>query len=92
MKTKKLLHTEMDKKMLNVLFSLLLFLFFTSCIQCLNANSVGDGVRQATLWEDEEVQQEGSTVLSSYYHLGPGDPLLLAGRAPARVLKRMLHC
>lgn len=32
------------------------FLIFFSHLQCLNANSVGDGVEQATLWKDEEVR------------------------------------
>lgn len=32
-----------------------LFIFF-SHVQCLNANSVGDGVEQATLWKDEAFQ------------------------------------
>lgn len=30
-------------------------LIFPPHLQCLNANSVGDGVEQATLWKDEEV-------------------------------------
>lgn len=31
-------------------------LIFLPHLQCLNANSVGDGVEQATLWKDEEVR------------------------------------
>lgn len=94
MKAKKSVHTEtmtLNKKFY-VTFPLSPFLFFTSLIQFLNANSVGDGVEQATLWEDEEVQQEGPTLLFSHFLLGPGDPLLHIGGTPARVLQRLLHC
>lgn len=64
----------------SVLKSLLIFF---SRVQCLNVNSVGDGVEQATLWKDEEVRQEGSSLLPSNFHLWVGDPLLHAECAPA---------
>lgn len=68
------------------------FFVFLSCMQCLNANSVGDGVEQATLWKDEEVKQEGSVLLYSYFHLWPGDPLLHTSHTEAGVPQWLLHC
>lgn len=59
--------------------------------QWLDVRSVGHGVQQATVWENEEVQQEGPVLLCSYFHPRPGDPLLHARRASAGVLWRLLH-
>lgn len=58
MKAKEFLHIETMtlRQKFNPIFPLSPFLFFILLLQCLNANSVGDGVEQATLREDEEIQ------------------------------------